>query len=55
MKQFDNATLCKYCLGCNKCENPNFGGVYRCKWFYPGYTDWQEKLYKSYKNKKHEN
>lgn len=22
--------ICKYCLGCNRLENPNFKGVQRC-------------------------
>ena len=24
--------LCKHCLGCNKLEDPNFKGVYRCEY-----------------------
>lgn len=24
--------LCKSCLGCNKLEDPNFTGVYRCNY-----------------------
>jgi len=25
--------LCKDCLGCMRLENPNFIGVYKCKWY----------------------
>jgi hypothetical protein len=24
--------VCKDCLGCQRLENPNFTGVYKCKW-----------------------
>ena len=24
--------VCKDCLGCQRLENPNFIGVYKCKW-----------------------
>lgn len=24
--------LCKICLGCNRLENPNFRGTYRCSY-----------------------
>lgn len=24
--------VCKDCLGCQRLENPNFVGVYKCKW-----------------------
>lgn len=24
--------LCKNCLGCNRLEDPNFEGVYRCEY-----------------------
>lgn len=45
MKQIGDEVLCKYCLGCNKLENPEFVGYKRCKEFCSGYNDWQSKYY----------
>lgn len=39
MKQIGDEVLCKYCLGCNKLENPEFVGYKRCKEFCSGYND----------------
>ena len=51
MKQISDEVLCKYCLGCNKLENPDFAGWRRCKDFCPGYSDWQDRYYKANKRK----
>ncbi len=32
MKYPQLTELCKNCTGCQKLENPNFKGVYQCKW-----------------------
>ena len=34
--------LCECCLGCNKLENKNFSGVYRCKDFVPAQLNWEQ-------------
>ena len=31
MNQLKDEVLCKYCLGCNRLEDPNFAGWRRCK------------------------
>lgn len=30
MKELKKETLCKRCIGCNRLEDENFEGVYRC-------------------------
>lgn len=30
MKEIDQDKLCKTCTGCNRLEDENFNGVYRC-------------------------
>lgn len=52
MNQLKDDTICKYCLGCNKLENPNFIGCRRCNGFIPGYEDWQDKYYNENKGSK---
>ena len=32
MKFVNLTELCKKCLGCMRLQNPNFRGVYQCKW-----------------------
>ena len=42
MKQISNKKICFYCLGCNKLEDEEFGGVARCENFMPSKQNWQE-------------
>ena len=49
MSQLKDEVLCKYCLGCNKLENPNFAGWRRCKDFAPGYENWRQQYYDAIK------
>ena len=49
MKQLENDTICKYCLGCNRLEIEHFNGVKNCNGFVPAYSDWQERFYKALK------
>lgn len=54
MKYKELKGLCKNCLGCVRLENPDFEGVYRCKYA----TDKQidvEDLRKELKNEKGKN
>lgn len=30
MKEIDQDKLCRTCIGCNRLEQENFNGVYRC-------------------------
>ena len=52
MNQLKDEVLCKYCLGCNRLENPNFAGWRRCKDFCAGYSNWKDQYYKSLNNER---
>lgn len=43
--------VCPYCMGCNKLENTNFDGVYRCVNFMPNQVNWEE-IYRNELKKK---
>lgn len=45
MSQLKDEVLCKYCLGCNRLENPNFAGWKKCKDFTAGYENWKKQYY----------
>ena len=45
MSQLKDEVLCKYCLGCNRLENPNFAGWKKCKDFAAGYENWKKQNY----------
>lgn len=32
MKYYRLVGVCKNCLGCMRLEDPNFRGVYKCRW-----------------------
>lgn len=34
--------ICPWCLGCNRLENPEFEGFYRCEGFMPHQINWEE-------------
>lgn len=51
MKQLSDEVICKYCLGCNRLEDPYFTGYKRCNGFVAGYKDWQDRYYNANKNK----
>jgi hypothetical protein len=52
MNQLKDEVLCKYCLGCNRLEDPNFAGWRRCKGFVAGYPNWKQEYYKSLNNER---
>lgn len=33
MKYLELKGICKKCLGCNRLENIDFAGIYRCKYY----------------------
>lgn len=43
--------VCKYCMGCNKLEDINFKGIYRCKGFMPNQVKWED-IYRNEMRKK---
>lgn len=38
--------ICLWCMGCNKLEDMNFAGVYRCKNFIAAQISWEEEYRK---------
>lgn len=38
--------ICSWCMGCNKLEDMNFAGVYRCKNFIAAQISWEEEYRK---------
>lgn len=52
MNQLKDEVLCKYCLGCNRLENPNFLGFKRCSGFVAGYPNWKDLYYEALKKER---